>query len=54
MKALTAPLSAAPRRLKPKAPRARKAAAKVWTGARKRVTLSPLQLSLPGIGAQPL
>jgi hypothetical protein len=42
---------------RPKPPKARKPVAvqhKVWTGAKKKLGVSPLQLALPGMGASPL
>lgn len=51
-------LKALPKGLpKAKAPKAKKAvrvSRKVWTGAKKKFSVSPLQLALPGMGGTPL
>lgn len=51
-------LKALPKGLpKMKPPKAKKAVSvkrKVWTGAKKKLSVSPLQLALPGMGGQVL
>jgi hypothetical protein len=42
--------AAKPKAAKPRRPKAEPPATKVWVGARKRIAVSHLQMSLPGMG----